>query len=491
MSLTKKEYQLFINGSWVKSSTKETQDIINPAYNSVIAQAQKASADDVKAAVDSARDAFDKGPWKDSTPQQRGRMLFKIAELIRENKKMLAELETKNNGKPIAESEWDVDDSATVFEYYGGMATKIFGDVNPVPDNALNITLKEPVGVCGQIVPFNYPLLLATWKVAPALAAGCTVILKPSTPTPLTVLELAKLMQKIELPKGVVNVITGSGDVVGSELAKSDKVDKIAFTGSTETGRNIMKMAAESNLKKVTLELGGKSPNIFFTDAAFENAVDGALFGVFINQGEVCSAGSRILVHESIKDKLVEAMCKKAENITVGDGMDRKTKMGPLVNEAQYKRVQNYIELGQAEGAKMMQAGKVTTKAKGFFVKPTIFDNVTTDMKIHNEEIFGPVVSITPFKDEQEAIELANKTKYGLAAAVWTRDIFKALRMVKKIRAGIVWVNHMQPSYVEAPWGGFKQSGMGRELGKYGIEGYLECKQVHINLNEERIGWYG
>lgn len=482
---------MYINGNWVKSATKETQDIINPAYNTIIAKAQKASPDDVSAAIDSARDAFDGGPWRESTGQQRGRILLKIADLIRQNKKMLAELETKNNGKPIAESEWDVDDSATVFEYYGGMATKIFGDVNPVPDNALNMTLKEPVGVCGQIVPFNYPLLLATWKLAPALAAGCTIVLKPSSPTPLTILELAKLMEKTDLPKGVVNIVTGPGEVVGNQLAQSTKVDKIAFTGSTETGRTIMKMAAESNLKKVTLELGGKSPNIFFADAAFENAVDGALFGVFINQGEVCSAGSRILVHESIKDTFLKAMCAKAESITIGDGMDRKVKMGPLVNEAQYKRVTEYIETGKSEGAQMIQCGKIATKSKGFFVKPTIFDNVSPDMKIHNEEIFGPVVSITTFKDEQEALDLANKTRYGLAAAVWTKDIFKALRMVKRIKAGIVWVNHMQPTYVEAPWGGFKQSGIGRELGKYGIEGYLEYKQVHINLNEERIGWYG
>ena len=419
--------------------------------------------------------------------------MFKIAEAVKANAAELAKLETLNMGKPIVESEFDIADTVTCFEYYGGLATKITGEVNPVPDNALNLTLKEPVGVCGQIIPWNYPLLMLSWKIAPALAAGCTVVLKPAEQTPLSALRLAELIDKIEeLPKGVINIVTGDGPITGASLVKSYDVDKVAFTGSTEVGRWILKTSAETNLKKVTLELGGKSPNIFFADADFEAAIDGALFGIFINQGEVCSAGSRILVEKSIHKKFVEAMAEKAKRIKLGDGMDRSTKMGPLVTEEHRERVESYIKIGRDSSAKLVLGGKrpAGALANGYFVEPTIFDNVDNNSRLGQEEVFGPVVAVIPFENDDEAIRLANANPYGLAAAVWSKDFGRAMQAVKQVRAGIVWVNHMQPTYMEAPWGGYKQSGIGRELGKYGVEAYLQAKQVHINLNSAPIAWY-
>lgn len=486
-------YQMYINGEFTNGSAGKLMDIYDPATGEVIAQVPEANRSDTESAIDAARNAFDKGEWKNSTGQQRARVLFKIAEALRANADKFAQLETENMGKPIVESEYDVADAATCFEYFAGWATKIFGDVNPVPDNAMSFTVKEPVGVCGLIIPWNYPLLMAAWKLGPALAAGCTMILKPAEATPLTVLELAKLLDGIEeLPKGVVNIVTGYGEVTGATLAESRKVDKVAFTGSTEVGRLIMKAAADTNLKKVTLELGGKSPNIFFADSDFEAAVEGAMFGCFVNQGEVCSAGSRILVQKSIYEKFVEAMVNKTREIKVGSGMNRDNKLGPLVTREHFDRVTGFIKKGQEEGARLAYGGNKLggDLEKGYFVEPTIFADVKNSMTIAQEEIFGPVASVIPFEDEEEAIAIANDTPFGLAGAVWTRDIFKAFRVVKAVRAGILWVNHMQPTFVEAPWGGYKQSGTGRELGKYGIENFLESKQIHINLNESPIGWY-
>lgn len=480
-------YQLFIGGRFVDSKDQKTFPVYDPSTEEVIACAPEAGSADVDAAVKAAKDAFE--TWSQTTAQERGRVLFRLAERIRKEAESLAQLESQNGGKPIVEAEFDIADVATCFEYYGGLATKITGHVNPVPDNALSLSLKEPVGVAGQIIPWNYPLLMAAWKLAPALAAGCTCVLKPAEQTPLTALEMASWFEDVGLPPGVVNIITGFGDTAGAPLVAHPDVNKVAFTGSAEVGKKIMKAAADS-VKRVTLELGGKSPNIFFADADFEAAIDGALFGVFINQGEVCSAGSRVLVEKKIYKNFVDAMTEKAKRIKLGPPLERETKMGPLVSKEQWERVRGYQEVGKREAKVATGGGVPKSLAKGYYVEPTIFYDVDNSARIAREEIFGPVCAVIPFEDEKDAIRIANDSPYGLAAAVWSRDIYKALRMVKSLRAGIVWVNHMQPTYVEAPWGGYKQSGFGRELGPWGIEEYLETKQVHINLNEQPIGWY-
>jgi betaine-aldehyde dehydrogenase len=484
---------MYIDGRFVEAERGQTRAVYNPALGEVMAHVPEASAADVERAIAAARRAFDHGPWRKTTAQDRGRVLFKISTAIKAHAEELAQLDTMNMGKPIAEAEMDIADAATCFEYYGGLATKITGNVNPVPDEALNLTLREPIGACGQIIPWNYPLLMLAWKIAPALAAGCTMVLKPAEQTPLSALRFAQLIDEIsELPKGVVNIVAGDGPIAGATLARSHSVDKIAFTGSLEVGRSILKTAAETNLKKVTLELGGKSPNIFFADADFEAAIDGALFGVFFNQGEVCSAGSRVLVEKSIYKNFVEAMVEKAKGIKLGNGMERGTKMGPLVSNEQRERVERYIAIGKQEGGKILLGGQRPggELSRGYFVAPTIFDNVANDSRLGSEEVFGPVVALMPFESEDEAVQIANASPYGLAAAVWSKDFGKVMRVVKQVAAGVVWVNHMQPTFVEAPWGGYKQSGLGRELGQEGLEAYLQAKQVHINLNPNRIGWY-
>jgi betaine-aldehyde dehydrogenase len=482
-------YRMYINGERVESQRGAWLPVYDPSTEEIIAEVPDAGAADIDRAVAAAVAAFESGAWPRTTAQDRGRLLFKLAERMRAHASTLAELESRNCGKPIVEAEYDVADTATCFEYYGGLATKVLGHVNPVPDNALSLSLREPVGVAGQIIPWNYPLLMAAWKLAPALAAGCTCILKPAEQTPLTALEIAGWFDEIGFPPGVVNIVTGFGETAGAPLVAHPNVNKIAFTGSAAVGKLILKSAADT-VKRVTMELGGKSPNIFFADADFEAAIDGALFGVFINQGEVCSAGSRILVEKSIYGKFVEAMVEKSKRIRLGPPLDRETKMGPLVSKEQYERVRQYQEIGKSEARLAAGGGRPASEPKGYYVEPTIFADVANSARIAREEIFGPVAAVIPFDGEAAAIRIANDTPYGLAAAVWSRDIFRAFRVVKALRAGIVWVNHMQPTYVEAPWGGYKQSGFGRELGPSGIEEYLETKQVYINLNEQPIGWY-
>jgi betaine-aldehyde dehydrogenase len=464
-------YQMYVDGKFVDAVSGKRLDVYDPSTEAVVATVPAGGPEDVDRAVKAAHLAFYDGGWRSVSAQERGRVLFRLAERIRARRSELAELETINSGKPIVESEYDVDDAATCYEYYGGLATKINGEVLPVPADAVAFAMREPVGVAGQIIPWNYPLLMAAWKIAPALAAGCTVVIKPAEQTPLTLLKLAEDFESVGLPPGVVNVVTGDGPAAGAPLVAHPDVRKIAFTGSADVGKLIMRSAADQ-LKRVSLELGGKSPNIFFADADFESAVDGALFGTFINQGEVCSAGSRVLVQREIYRKFVDAAAAKAKTIRLGPGIDRETKMGPLVSAEQHERVTGYLEIGRGEAKVAAGGGRPAQLEKGWYVEPTIFYDVDNSARIAQEEIFGPVMSVIPFTDEADAIRIANATPYGLAAAVWTRDIFKAFRVVKALEAG------------------YKASGFGRELGHWGVEEYLETKQVFINLDEKPIGWY-
>ena len=483
-----KTYQMYIDGKFVNAASGKTFEVFDPATEGVIATCPAGDAKDVDRAVQAAKNAF-YGGWRGTSAQERGRILLRLAERVRARRDELARIETLNSGKPIVESEYDMDDSATCFEYYGGLATKINGEVIPVPTNAVVMAVKEPMGVAGQIIPWNYPLAMAAWKLGPAIAAGCTVVIKPAEQTPLSLLELAKDFESVGLPPGVINVVTGMGPEAGGPIVAHPDVLKIAFTGSAEVGKLIMRNAADQ-LKRVSLELGGKSPNIFFADADFEGAVDGALFGTFINQGEVCSAGSRVLVQKEIYQKFVEACAAKTKTIRLGPGIERETKMGPLVSAEQRDRVRKYQEIGKKEAKVAAGGGAPSQFGKGWYVEPTIFYDVDNSARIAQEEIFGPVMSVIPFKDEADALQIANATPYGLAAAVWTRDIYRAFRVVKQLEAGVVWVNHMQPTMLEAPWGGYKMSGFGRELGHWGVEEYLETKQVYINLDEAPIAWY-
>jgi betaine-aldehyde dehydrogenase len=482
---------MWIGGRWTAAADGKTRDVVNPTTGEIIGTVPEATAEDVGRAVEAARRAFDEGPWPRLSARDRGTLLFKVAEAIRQQASMFAELDTRNMGKPIVEAEFDVADAAHCFEYYGGLATKIHGETLEVPDNALSLVVREPVGVVGQIIPWNYPLLMAAWKLAPALAAGCTVVLKPAEQTPLSALALARIFESLEIPAGVVNVVTGDGPTAGAALVTDPRVDKIAFTGGVDTGRLVIKGAADT-VKRMSIELGGKNPNVVFADADFEAAVDGALFGAFANQGEVCSAGSRLLVAHTIYDRMLTALVEKVPRIRLGDPLDRATKMGPLVTREHQQKVLDYIAIGRGEGRLLTGGGVPPDEglARGCFVSPTIFADVDNRSRIAQEEIFGPVLVVTPFDDEAEAVRLANDTPYGLAGAVWTRDVFRGIRVLKQIRAGILWLNTYHPTYNEAPWGGYKQSGFGRELGPYGLEHYLETKQINVNLSEAPIGWY-
>jgi betaine-aldehyde dehydrogenase len=486
------DLKMYINGEWRDSSNKEKRKIINPANGEVIAEAAEGTVEDVREAIQAAKVAFESGVWSEMPAAERASYLFKIADKIDEYADELTRLETMDNGKTLREASFDVADAAACFRYYAGLITKPDGQTYHVSDPIQAMVVREPVGVCGLIVPWNYPLLMSTWKIAPALAAGNTIVFKPSEVTPVTATKLFEILDEIELPKGVANMVMGAGPVVGNEIAESHDVDLVSFTGGTKTGKHIMKAAA-GNIKKISLELGGKSPNIIFADADFETAVDYALFGIFSGAGQVCSAGSRILVEESIYDTFVDRFVQRAKQINVGPGDDPNSEMGPLVSQEHMEKVLKYIEIGKEEGARLICGGKRITKNgldKGFFVEPTVFVDVKPDMRIVQEEIFGPVAVIQKFKDEEEAIKLANNTVYGLAGGVFTVDGAKALRVIKKIRAGITWINTYHPTYNEAPWGGYKQSGIGRALGTYGLDEFQEIKQININLQVKPIGWF-
>jgi len=482
---------MYVGGRWRLARDGGTRELFNPANGQSIATVAEGSAQDADEAIRAARSAFDDGPWASTSAADRAALLFKVADKIDEYRDEFVRIDTLNNGKPLREAEYDVIDAANCFRYYAGLATKPHGQTFDVPAPSQTFTVREPIGVCGQIVPWNYPLLMAVWKLAPALAAGNVCVLKPAELTPLSTLRLASIFEELEFPDGVVNVVIGAGATVGHAIAASHLVDKIAFTGGTKTGRSIMQDAT-GNLKKISLELGGKSPNVVFADADFDTAVDYALFGIYANAGQVCSAGSRLIVQKSLHDRFVESLVERAQKIRVGDGFDPATEMGPIVSPHHRERVESYIAIGRDEGATLLCGGNRLggSLAAGNFIAPTIFDATTPKMRIVKEEIFGPVLVVQTFDDEAEAIRVANDTVYGLAGAVFTQDVAKAHRVIRKLRAGITWINTYHPTYNEAPWGGYKQSGIGRELGTYGYDAYTEVKQINVNLDVAPSGWF-
>jgi aldehyde dehydrogenase (NAD+) len=472
--------KLLINNQWIPSVSGKTFGTVNPSTGEEICQVAEADSADVEKAVKAARAAFEHGPWRKMPASQRGRLLNRLADLIEQNADELASLESLDNGKPFTIAK-AVDVAATVgcFRYFAGWSDKIHGKTIPVDGDYFCYTRHEPVGVVGQIIPWNFPMLMLAWKLAPALATGNTVVMKPAEQTPLSALRIGELIVEAGFPEGVVNMLPGYGPTAGASIANHMDVDKVAFTGSTEVGHLIMEASAKSNLKRVTLELGGKSPNIVFADTDLDEAVEGAHFGLFFNHGQCCCAGSRVFVEEKIYDQFVEKSGVRAKNRTVGDPFDPKTEQGPQVDHAQFEKVLGYIDSGRSEGAKLVCGGE-RVGDKGYFIQPTVFADVQDDMKIAKEEIFGPVMSIIPFKSVDEVVSRANRTEYGLAAAVWTRDIKKAHSIADNIRAGTVWVNCYNVLDPRSPFGGFKQSGIGRELGEYGLQQYTEVKSVII-----------
>jgi acyl-CoA reductase-like NAD-dependent aldehyde dehydrogenase len=476
--------QVFIGGQWRPPATGETYATINPATEEESGRVAKGDERDIDLAVQAARRAFDQGPWPRMAAAERARLLWKLAEAITANLDEMARLESINTGKTLFDSgKVEIPFAAEVFRYYAGWATKIHGETLALRDGAFTFTLRQPLGVVGAIVPWNFPFLLASWKIAPALAAGNTVVLKPASLTPLTALRFAQLTAEAGLPEGVFNVVPGPGGKAGTALVRHPGVDKIAFTGSTEVGKGIMREAA-GTLKRVSLELGGKSPNIVFADADLEAALRGAMTGIFYNKGEVCAAGSRLLLEESVHDEFVGKLAERVKGLKVGDPLDKGTRMGPVVSRAQLDAVLGYIEAGRREGARLVAGGERASvgNGKGYFLQPTVFAGVTGSMTIAREEIFGPVLSVIPFKDFDESIAQGNNTGYGLAAAVWTRDVAKALRAARAIRAGTVWVNAYNLYDAALPFGGFKESGFGRELGQAGLDLYTEVKSVWVDL---------
>jgi betaine-aldehyde dehydrogenase len=493
-SETPRKYQLFIDGKWVDAESGKTFTTPNPATGATLAEVSEGDKADIDKAVAAARRALE-GKWSKVSARDRGRMLYKLSQLIEAKTPELAALETSDNGKPIRETSYvDLPQVVENFEYFAGWATKIEGETIPVPGPMFNYTLREPVGVCGQIIPWNFPLLMAAWKLAPALAAGNTVVLKPAEQTPVGAMELASLIQEAGFPDGVVNVVPGYGETAGAALASHPDIDKVAFTGSTEVGKIIARAAAD-NLTKVSLELGGKAPNIVFADADIEQAVNGAMMGIYFNQGQVCCAGSRLFLDARVKDEFLERFKEKSSRVRVGDPMDKNTQMGPQVSEEQLNRIKGYVDIAKEEGAQVLTGGCPPQLEgdfrNGYFFQPTIFGDVKNSMRVAQEEIFGPVVSVITFEDEEDLIKQANEVVFGLSAGIWTKDITRAHRFARAIKAGTVWINTFNMFNAASPFGGYKQSGYGREMGKHALEMYTQVKSVWVDLSGKPIGWFG
>ncbi len=484
--LGRRVHRMLIDGQWVEAASGKTFTTFDPATEEPLAEVAAGDKEDVDRAVKAARKAFESGPWRRMTASERGRAIWKLADLIERHGEEFAQLETLDNGKPISVARVaDVPLVVDHFRYYAGWATKIEGETIPVSipgQHILNYTLREPVGVVGQIIPWNFPLLMAAWKLGAALACGNTVVLKPAEQTPLSALRLGELLEEAGIPPGVVNIVTGLGETAGAAIAAHPDIDKVAFTGSTEVGHEIMRAAA-GNLKRVSLELGGKSPNIIFADADLEQAAIGAASAIYFNHGQCCCAGSRLYIEQSVYDKVMPRLIEYSEKIKLGPGMDPTTEMGPLVSGEQFQRVNSYLDAGRSEGAKVSAGGgRPKSFSRGYFVSPTVFTGVKPNMKILREEIFGPVVCGVPFKDPDEVAAHGNDTNYGLAAAVWTKDISKAHRLAERLRAGTVWINCYNMFDAASPFGGYKQSGFGREMGKAALELYTSIKSVWVNL---------
>ncbi|KAF4585631.1 Aldehyde dehydrogenase [Ophiocordyceps camponoti-floridani] len=477
---------LFINNEWVQGVDKKKFEVINPSNEEVITSVCEATEKDVDLAVAAARKAFET-TWRTVTPQDRGKMLLKLAGIVESNAKLLAAVESLDNGKSFTLAQNDIIGAASCFRYYGGWADKITGKTLDVAPDMFHYTRREPIGVCGQIIPWNFPLLMLSWKIAPALATGNTVVMKTAEQTPLSALVMANFVKEAGFPPGVFNLLSGFGKVAGAAIASHMDVDKVAFTGSTLVGRSIMKAAASSNLKKVTLELGGKSPNIVFNDADIEQTLSWVNFGIYFNHGQCCCAGTRIFVQDGIYEKFLEAFKQRAQKNQVGDPFDEKTFQGPQVSQVQYDRIMGYIKSGKEDGAKV-EIGGERHGDKGYFIQPTIFSNVRSDMKIVREEIFGPVCVISRFKTEEEAIKLGNDTTYGLAAALHTNDLKTAVRVSNALKAGTVWVNCYNMINHQAPFGGYKESGIGRELGEEALANYTETKTVAMRMGGALFG---
>jgi len=473
--------KLFIGGKWVEAQSGKRFATVNPATEQVLTTVAEGDAPDIDKAVRAARHALEEGPWATMSARDRGRLLYELARLIDANRRELAVLDTLDNGKPIRESfNVDVPQASEVMAYYAGWADKIHGDTIPVSGSFFNYTRREPVGVVGQIIPWNFPLLMVAWKLGPALACGNTVVLKPAEQTPLSALRVGELIQEAGFPDGVVNIVPGFGPTAGAALVKHPNVDKIAFTGSTEVGKLIHRETSDT-LKRVSLELGGKAPNIVFADADMQAAVQGAIGGIFFNQGEVCCAGSRLFVEDAIHDEFVAALAEHAKKIKVGDPLDESTEMGAQVSEEQFGKILDYIDAGKKGGAHVVAGGE-RARERGYFLQPTVFDGVRNDMRIAREEIFGPVVATLGFADIDSVIREGNDTTYGLSAGVWTRDVSKAHRVAHALKAGTVWVNCFNAFDTASPFGGYKQSGYGRELGHYALELYTQTKSVWVAL---------